>query len=90
MLALADGIENQLFGNALTADGLHNDIDRRIGDGRSRIRNHHSGWQGKAPVLVRVDIGHIFQIERTSDAVPDDIPVLQQQSGHTRTHRAAT
>jgi hypothetical protein len=89
MLALGDGIENQLFCDSLTADGLHNDIHRRIGDGRGRIRYHHSGQQGESPVLFRVDIGHIFQIERASDAVPDDVPVVQQQAGHTRTHRAA-
>ncbi len=89
MFAVLHGLEDQVLGDALPADHLHDDIDVGVFHNGKRVADKDPVIKGKAPIGGRINVRHILQMKVGSQPGLDQRPIFQQQLGHAHTNRAA-
>ena len=68
MLAILDGLERQLFGNATAADQLDNDVDLGVGDHREGIVGQSARSGSDRLCKFEILVGNYRNLDRTSCA----------------------
>ncbi len=71
MLAVADRLEHQLFGDAVAADQLDDDVDLRIAHQLECVADDFRFFSGNFPGSPDGLVGHLRDLDRAPGAAPD-------------------
>ncbi len=90
VLALAQRGQDRLFGEAFAAHHFNDDVDFRVLQDLARIADENTGPKGDAPIGGLVQVGDIFELERNAGVRFEQVLLLDQQTRHAGSDRAAS